>query len=165
MSDTKINAERIRKLDELLSWEGRLAGRWKVIDCKGVGVDPANACWCAMVALEAASDIYTTKDDDLYVIGSGSIPRAMAEFLVEMHNSIQAICSTDSLLDQPTWCGRCQKDLKLREYHQHISLCQQMTEQDHEVIDLIEKNETLAKEVKKWKDAYEYACDPGSQYE
>lgn len=95
-----VNVNRLKKLltraDEHFG-----AVRWEVRPCKNPvntkdDVDPWDACWCAMVYVEGS------KDPEAYVIPSATMTKLDAEMLVEVHNTIPAICELRELLEQPT---------------------------------------------------------------
>lgn len=56
-----------------------LKSRWKISFCKE-GKD----CWCRLIVPEEA---ITDKDgNEIYIVGSGSIPTVYAEHVVKLHN-------------------------------------------------------------------------------
>jgi hypothetical protein len=56
--------------------------KWKAESCS------AKECWCKIVTTEVPI-IYDAfgHDEELYIIGAGSIPAEYADYIVELHNN------------------------------------------------------------------------------
>lgn len=53
--------------------------RWKTSTCSA-----GEKCWCRII--EPEEPIMFDGDEELYIAGSGSMPREYAEYIVELHN-------------------------------------------------------------------------------
>lgn len=53
--------------------------KWKASPCHQGG-----ECWCRII--EPIEPILYDRDEEYYIVGSGSIPKLEAEHLVELHN-------------------------------------------------------------------------------
>ena len=60
--------------------EKALTVRWKVSPCN-IGKD----CWCRMI--EPEEKIEYDGDDEIYIAHSGTITKAHAEYIVNLHNN------------------------------------------------------------------------------
>lgn len=57
--------------------------RWKTTVC-GSGED----CWCRLIVPENPIKYeYNGTEDEIYIVGSGALPKAYAEHIVKLHNA------------------------------------------------------------------------------
>lgn len=54
--------------------------KWKASPCH-----QGEECWCRII--EPVESILYDKDEEYYIVGSGSIPQLEAEHLVKLHNN------------------------------------------------------------------------------
>jgi hypothetical protein len=59
--------------------EKSLTVKWKVSLCQN-----GKGCWCRII--EPKSEIKVGKDEKIYIVNSGSLPKEHAEHIVKLHN-------------------------------------------------------------------------------
>lgn len=56
--------------------------RWKTQECNS-----GSECWCRLIVPEVPITYeYSGITDEIYIVGSGSLPKDYAEHIVELHN-------------------------------------------------------------------------------
>ena len=76
--------------DSLLTYDERvklsLKTKWKITTCRA-----GEVCQCRLIVPE--TEIYDKDGNEIYIVGSGCMPKEYAEHVVKLHNeSLNVIC-------------------------------------------------------------------------